>query len=136
VYRVLSNVGLAPFIDDLPRGMDTPVGELGSHLSGGQRQRIALARALYRGALLLLLDEAASALDGPAEASLLQLLSTLPGHPAILTVAHRLSSIRHADRILVMQSGCIVEQGSHEQLMAAGGVYADLVASQAREGES
>jgi ABC-type multidrug transport system fused ATPase/permease subunit len=136
VYRVLSDVGLAPFVDDLPKGMDTPVGELGSHLSGGQRQRIALARALYRGAPLLLLDEAASALDGPAESSLLQLLSTLPESPAILTGAHRLSSIRHADRILVMQSGRIAEQGTHEQLMASGGIYTDLVASQAREGES
>ncbi len=135
-YRVLTDVGLAPFVDDLPQGMDTPVGELGSHLSGGQRQRIALARALYRGAPLLLLDEAASALDGPAEISLLRLLSALPEHPAILTAAHRLSSIRHADRILVMQSGRIVEQGTHEQLMSRGGIYADLVASQAREGES
>jgi len=135
-YRVLADVGLAPFVDDLPQGMDTPVGELGSHLSGGQHQWIALARALYRGAPLLLLDEAASALDGPAEFSLLRLLSALPEHPAILTAAHRLSSIRHADRILVLQSGRIVEQGTHEQLMSRGGIYADLVASQAREGES
>ncbi|MBP7402220.1 MAG: ABC transporter ATP-binding protein [Clostridia bacterium] len=134
--RILSDIGLGAFVDDLPRGLDTPVGELGSHLSGGQRQRIALARALYRGAPLLLLDEAASALDGPSEAALLRLLSRLPERPAILTVAHRLSSIRHADRILMMQNGRIVEQGTHDELMAAGGAYASLVALQAQEGES
>ncbi len=134
--QVLDAVGLTGFVDDLPAGMDTTVGELGAFLSGGQRQRVALARALFRGAPLLLLDEAASALDGPSEAALLELLSRLPERPAILTVAHRLTSIRHADRILMMQNGRIVEQGTHEELMAAGGAYAGLVALQAQEGEA
>ena len=136
VRKVIGDVGLGPFVDDLPKGMDTPAGELGAYLSGGQRQRVALARALYRGAPLLLLDEAASSLDGPSEAALLRLLSQLPERPAILTVAHRLSSIRHADRILMMKGGMIAEQGTYDELMAAGGLFADLVALQAQEVEA
>ena len=136
VRKVIGEVGLGPFVEDLPKGMDTPAGELGAFLSGGQRQRVALARALYRGAPLLLLDEAASSLDGPSEARLLLLLSQLPERPAILTVAHRLSSIRHADRILMMQGGTIAEQGTYDELMAKGGLFAGLVALQAQEGEA
>ena len=135
VLDVLDAVGMKTFAEELPDGLDTPLGEMGAFLSGGQRQRIALARSLLRRAPLLLLDEAASALDGPSEHALLRHLSRLPDRPGILTVAHRLSSIRHADRILMMKDGRIAEQGTHDALMAANGPYARLFAAQVEERE-
>jgi ATP-binding cassette subfamily B protein len=109
-----------------PSGYATAVGERGLNLSGGQRQRIALARALYRDPALLILDEATSAVDNETEAAIQRSLARIAGARTILIVAHRLSTVRHADRIHVMDGGRIVESGSHEVLLDLGGIYASL----------
>ncbi|MEO1100340.1 MAG: ABC transporter ATP-binding protein [Pseudomonadota bacterium] len=115
------------FILELPGGYDAPAGEMGRNLSGGQRQRIALARAILRGAPILLLDEATSALDASSEAKVQAALAEFSEGRTTLIIAHRLSTVRAADRILVMENGQVVEEGSHDQLMAANGAYARLV---------
>jgi ATP-binding cassette subfamily B protein len=114
------------FIAASPSGYATAVGERGLNLSGGQRQRIALARALYRDPALLILDEATSAVDNETEAAIQRSLARIAGARTILIVAHRLSTVRHADRIHVMDGGRIVESGSHEVLLDLGGIYASL----------
>lgn len=119
-----ANVG--EFLPKLPRGLDTPAGPRGSGLSGGQRQRIAIARALLRDAPVLLLDEATSALDAANEALVSQALTRLSEGRTTLVIAHRLATIRAADRIVVMQAGCAIDTGTHEELLARGGLYADL----------
>ncbi|MGA1343856.1 MAG: ABC transporter ATP-binding protein, partial [Hyphomonas sp.] len=115
------------FIVAMPGGYDAPAGELGRNLSGGQRQRIALARAILRDAPILLLDEATSALDAESEAKVQEALARFSCARTVLVIAHRLSTVRAADRIIVMENGRAVEEGSHESLMTQGGVYKRLV---------
>ena len=122
------------FIARLPQGYQTIVGERGIRLSGGQRQRIAIARALLRDAPILILDEALSSVDAENEAVIQQALDRLMEGRTTLIFAHRLSSIMHADRILVIDAGAIVEAGTHGDLMARGGAYARLMAAQADDG--
>ncbi|RKF22541.1 ATP-binding cassette domain-containing protein [Altericroceibacterium spongiae] len=118
------------FLRDLPQGLDTFLGEGGARLSGGQRQRIAIARALLRDAPILLLDEATSALDAESERLVQQALDRLMENRTTLVIAHRLATIRAADRIVVMDKGRIVEQGTHGDLSGAGGLYAHLASLQ------
>ena len=122
------------FIERLPQGYDTVIGERGIRLSGGQRQRIAIARALLRDAPILLLDEALSSVDAENEAVIQDALGRLMGGRTVLIMAHRLSSVIDADRILVLDEGRVVESGHHAELMAKRGVYHRLMADQVREG--
>lgn len=119
------------FIAALPQGLDTRIGHDGDQLSGGQRQRLAIARAFLRDAPVLLLDEATSALDNASERAVKDALDHLRRDRAVLVIAHRLSTVRDADRIVVMAHGRIVERGRHAELAAAGGAYAQLLASSA-----
>jgi subfamily B ATP-binding cassette protein MsbA len=114
------------FIEKLPEGMQTQIGEDGVMLSGGQRQRLALARAILKDAPLLILDEATSALDTESERYIQQALTSVMAGRTTLVIAHRLSTIENADKIVVMDKGVIVEVGNHQQLLAKGGAYAQL----------
>jgi subfamily B ATP-binding cassette protein MsbA len=117
---------VSEFVDQLPQGLDTMVGDRGVLLSGGQRQRIAIARALLRDTPILILDEATSALDTASERHIQAALEQLVRNRTTFVIAHRLSTVEHADRIIVMQDGDVIEYGAHAQLLAAGGVYAQL----------
>ncbi len=114
------------FIEALPKGYDTTVGERGVKLSGGQRQRVAIARALLKDARILLLDEATSALDSESEVLVQKALLTLMEGRTVIAIAHRLSTLRAMDRLIIFDEGKIVEDGTHEELLAEGGLYADL----------
>jgi ABC-type multidrug transport system fused ATPase/permease subunit len=131
--EVAEAAGLAQansFIRELPDGYNTKVGERGVLLSGGQRQRISVARALLRDAPILLLDEATSALDSVSEAAIQNALVDLMKDKTVIAVAHRLSTLRSMDRLVIIEGGEIVEDGSHDELIAHGGVYARLWNSQ------
>jgi ATP-binding cassette subfamily B protein len=122
------------FIARLPQGYDTTVGERGVTLSGGQRQRIAIARAILRDAPLLLLDEATSSLDAESETLVQKALERLMQARTTLVIAHRLATVLTCDRILVMDRGRVVEEGTHARLAAAGGLYARLARLQFTDG--
>jgi subfamily B ATP-binding cassette protein MsbA len=124
------------FIMALPQGYDTPIGDLGVRLSGGQRQRLAIARAILKNAPILILDEATSALDTESEGLVQEALDRLMENRTSVVVAHRLSTVRHADVIVVLSHGRIVERGTHEELLARGGEYRKLYELQFGETES
>ncbi|WP_292978250.1 ABC transporter ATP-binding protein [Paracoccus sp. UBA5162] len=128
--RAMDAAHVTDFVDAEKRGLDSAAGPRGSSLSGGQRQRIAIARAVLRDAPILLLDEATSALDTASERLVQDALDRLARGRTTLVIAHRLSTIRNADKIVVIEAGRVVEQGSHDQLMARRGAYARLVALQ------
>jgi ATP-binding cassette, subfamily B, bacterial MsbA len=126
IQECLVAANLAEHVAKLPRGIDTVLGHNAAELSGGQRQRLAIARALYKNAPILILDEATSALDNESERWVQEALQILMKGRTTLIIAHRLSTIEHADRVVVMAKGEIVEQGRHEELLKAGGIYARL----------
>ena len=130
VVQALQGANLMDHVNSLPQGIDTVIGHNGNQLSGGQRQRLAIARAIYKDAPVLILDEATSALDSESERLVQQALEALMRGRTSLVIAHRLSTIERADRIIAMQDGRVVEQGSHAELLAHGGLYARLHALQ------
>lgn len=130
MFAAAKTANALEYIQQLPQGFDTTIGERGVRLSGGQRQRLAIARALLRDAPILILDEALSSVDAKNEAEIQSALNRLMQGRTTLILAHRLSSIIDSDRILVLDKGFVAEQGNHQQLMKQGGVYAGLMASQ------
>jgi subfamily B ATP-binding cassette protein MsbA len=115
-----------------PQGLETMIGANGAKLSGGQRQRLAIARALYKEAPIWVFDEATSALDTESERAVQQALEQWHGQKTLIVIAHRLSTVRHADCIHVLSQGRVIEQGRHDELLAQGGAYAAMVAAQSR----
>jgi subfamily B ATP-binding cassette protein HlyB/CyaB len=126
VVHAAKLAGAHDFILELPEGYDNPVGEHGCNLSGGQRQRIAIARALISNPRILIFDEATSALDYESERIIQDNMAAISRGRTVFIIAHRLSTVRQCDRIVVMDRGRIIETGSHEQLLALGGEYARL----------
>jgi len=133
---VLDAAFVSDFLPQLENGLETRVGPRGSALSGGQRQRVVIARALLRNTPVLLLDEATSALDAQSEQVVQDALDRLSKGRTTLVIAHRLSTIRNADKIIVMDRGRAVDEGTHEELLARGGIYADLYRLQFKDGKT
>ena len=121
------------FVNELPDGYDTEVGETGVRLSGGQRQRITIARALVKDPAILIFDEATSSLDAKSERFVQRAIEALAGGRTVFVIAHRLSTIRHADKIVILEDGAISQVGTHEELIGAGGLYGELVSLQSEE---
>ena len=136
LQKVLEAAHVADFLPKLEHGLETRVGPRGSALSGGQRQRIVIARALLRNTQILLLDEATSALDAQSEKVVQQALDRLSEGRTTLVIAHRLSTIRGADKIVVMDRGRVMDEGKHDELLARGGIYADLYRLQFEDGKT
>jgi subfamily B ATP-binding cassette protein MsbA len=126
VIEALEAANLSKLLSELPQGIDTLIGDNGNQLSGGQRQRLAIARAIYKDAPILILDEATSALDSESERQVQEALDRLMAGRTTLVIAHRLSTIEHASRIVVLEHGQVVENGSHTELIAKGGLYSNL----------
>ncbi|GAB5437290.1 ABC transporter ATP-binding protein [Falsiruegeria mediterranea] len=134
--EVLDAAHVSDFLPKLDKGLDTLVGPRGSALSGGQRQRVVIARALLRDTPVLLLDEATSALDAQSEKVVQEALDRLSGGRTTIVIAHRLSTIRNADKIVVMERGEVADEGTHDELLARGGIYADLYRLQFQDGKT
>jgi ATP-binding cassette subfamily B protein len=126
VTRAAMAAGLADLIGDLPKGIHTVVGERGHQLSGGERQRVAIARAVLKDPAVLVLDEATSAMDSRLERQIREAMAALAHGRTTFVIAHRLSTVVAADQILVFDAGCIVERGTHRELLAREGLYASL----------
>ncbi len=133
IWEALSAAQVAPLVSSLPDGLDTVVGDRGYRLSGGERQRLAIARLLIKAPSIVVLDEATAHLDSESEAAVQRALDAALEGRTSLVIAHRLSTVRNADRILVLDEGRVVESGTHPELLAAGGLYADLYATQFRD---
>jgi ATP-binding cassette subfamily B protein len=136
LWEALTGARIATLIRSLPDGLDTVVGDRGYRLSGGEKQRLAIARVLLKAPGIVILDEATAHLDSESEVAVQHALDTALAGRTSLVIAHRLSTIRSADRILVVDDGRIVEAGSHEELLALGGRYADLYRTQFTDGET
>jgi subfamily B ATP-binding cassette protein MsbA len=126
IRAALAAANALDFVSALPGGLDARVGESGARLSGGQRQRLAIARALLKNAPLLILDEATSALDTESERAVQEALDRLMAGRTVVVIAHRLSTVRRADQLVVLSEGRIVERGTHAHLLGAGGLYRRL----------
>lgn len=126
LWKALEAARAAHFVKGLPEGLDTNVGERGVKLSGGEKQRLSIARALLKDPPILLLDEATASVDSETERLIQEALDALMANRSAFVIAHRLSTIRNADRIYVLDGGRVVEQGTHDELLARGGLYAEL----------
>ena len=130
IWQALENACLADFVKELPQGLNTQIGERGILLSGGQKQRLAIARTFVKDAPIVILDEATSALDNKSEQVVQKALDNLMKNRTVIVIAHRLSTIQNADKIIVINDGKIVEEGTHQQLLELKGAYANLYSVQ------